>query len=275
MVDTRMTSAPIGTRTSSVGEHLNHAYVDWASVAGGAVVATAIFTTLSIFGSAVGLSLTSAHTDGGVSGKATAIAVGLWAAWVAVSSFAAGGYVAGRLRHRISDASEHEVEMRDGLHGLIAWGLAGLISGLILTSAVSGLASAGGGKATAVSTVENLEMNKLFRGQKGYDPASHGEVKTVLDTAMAGATIDATDRTYLAQVVAPQAGVSPAIVATRVDEAIAEIKNTLDSARRGAVLAAFLAAVSLALGAAAAWWAAIEGGKHRDDGTLVSPLTRW
>jgi hypothetical protein len=268
MVDTRIAS----DATLGRGGHLDRAYVDWASVVGGAVVATAIFTTLSIFGSAVGLSLTSATSGGGISAKAAAIAVGLWSAWIAVSSFAAGGYIAGRLRHRISDAVPHEVEMRDGLHGLMSWALAGLISGLILTSAAGSLATHGDSAAT---TVQNYEVNKLFRGEKAADDGAHADAKAVLASAVASKEIAANDRTYLAQLVTSRTGVPAAAATTRVDEAVASIKASLDQARRGAVLAAFLAAVSLALGAAAAWWAAREGGKHRDEGTLFSPFTNW
>jgi hypothetical protein len=90
------------------------------------VVAVVVFTTLTVFGSAVGLSLTSAEPGHGLSAKLAAIAVAIWTAWVGASSFAAGGYIAGRLRHRIPDATEHEVRMRDGAHGLIAWSIAAM-----------------------------------------------------------------------------------------------------------------------------------------------------
>ena len=275
MVEARI--APAGVASGAApGGHLDRAYVDWASVIGGGVVATAIFTTLTIFGSAVGLSLTSAISGGGLSAKAAAIAVGLWSAWIAVSSFAAGGYIAGRLRHRIADASQHEVEMRDGLHGLISWAVAGLASGLILTSALSGAANLGSGHAmSAGSTVESYAVSKLFRGSKGDDEMARGDAKAVLDTAVAGKSVADDDRTYLAQLVSARTGLAGPAATARVDEELHDIKATLDATRRGGVLAAFLAAVSLALGAAGAWWAALQGGKHRDEGTLFSPFTRW
>lgn len=268
MVDTRIASEA----TLGRGGHLDRAYVDWASIIGGAVVATAIFTTLSVFGSAVGLSLTSATTGGGVSAVTAAIAVGLWTAWIAVSSFVAGAYIAGRLRHRIADAAPREVEMRDGLHGLISWAVAGLLSGLILASAAGSLAGHG---ESAASTVQNYEVNKLFRGEKSVDEGARAEAKVVLASAVANKDIAADDRTYLTQLVTSRTGLPAAGSATRVDEAVASIKTSADKARRGAVVAAFLAAVALALGAAAAWWAGTEGGKHRDEGTLFSPFTKW
>ena len=133
-------STPVSSSRSA--GYLDSAYLDWAAVIGGALVAVAIFTTLMVFGSAIGLSLTSTDPTHGVSAKFAAIAVGLWAAWVAASSFAAGGFITGRLRHRIADASVEEVEMRDGLHGLIGWALAALIGSAILSSAIGTPAAA-------------------------------------------------------------------------------------------------------------------------------------
>jgi hypothetical protein len=274
MDDTRI--PPGGVATGRVG-YLDRAYVDWAAVVGGSVVATAIFSTLTIFGTGIGLSLTSTTTGSGFSAAMVAAAIGLWSAWVAVSSFMAGGFIAGRLRHRIAEASVGEVEMRDGLHGLVSWGLAAIVSGLLVAYAASGIAHASGanGSASAVATAENYQLNRLFRGQKADDEVARGSAKSVLDVAVGGKDISGDDRTYLSELVASRTGVPAATANGRVDEAAKAIKDSVNGARRAGVLAAFLTAVSLALGAAGAWWAAIRGGKHRDDGSLFSPFTRW
>ncbi len=269
MVDIRTTS----DASSVKGGHLDRSYVDAASVVGGAIVATAIFTALTVFGSAVGLSLTSADLGSGISAKAAAIAVGIWTAWIAVSSFVAGGYIAGRLRHRIADASPYEVEMRDGLHGLISWGLAAIFSGLILASALGGLSNTR--RESAATATQNYEVSKLFRGEKAVDEGAHADAKAVLTAALANKSFTADDRTYMTQLVSAKAGVPAAEATIRADAALNGLKAAADQTRRGAVLAAFLAAVALALGAAAAWWAGTEGGKHRDQGTLFSPFTNW
>ena len=67
-----------------------------------------------------------------------------------------------------------------------------------------------------------------------------------------------------------------------IDEAVATVKDTADKAKAAAekarkvgILASFLAAALLLVSAAAAWWAATLGGKHRDEGTDLSHLTRW
>ena len=51
-------------------------------------------------------------------------------------------------------------------------------------------------------------------------------------------------------------------VAGKTDARVA--KETAEKARRTAMLAGFVTAASLLLSLAAAWWAAIRGGHHRD-----------
>ena len=166
--DSPTAGRPTMTNPARTMGHLDSAYLDWASIVGGALVAVAIFTTLMVFGSAIGLSLTSGDPTQGVSAKFAAIAVGLWAAWVAASSFAAGGFITGRLRHRIADASVEEVEMRDGLHGLIGWALAALIGSVLLTSALGTPASVAA-KETAMhrSRSEQQQLGSLRSSAAG------------------------------------------------------------------------------------------------------------
>ena len=264
------------TPTSSSGStgYLDAAYIDWAAVIGGALVAVAIFTTLMIFGSAIGLSLTSADPTQGVSAKFAAIAVGLWAAWVAASSFAAGGFITGRLRHRIAGASVEEVEMRDGLHGLIAWALAALIGSAILSSAIGTPAT--NATREAAATAQQVQITRMFRGEQlPIDQSVRSDAAGLLKTISGHQTLASDDRTLLTQMVANRTGVSLAEAGARVQTATDAIHSAVDSTRRGSVLAAFLLAASLAIGAAAAWIAAVVGGRHRDGGHAYSPMTSW
>ena len=75
-------------------------YVDWPAIIAGTVVASAISLVLLTFGSALGLSLTSAYEGAGMSAAGFAIAAALWLVWVQVSGFFAGGYLTGRMRRR-------------------------------------------------------------------------------------------------------------------------------------------------------------------------------
>ena len=98
----------------------DHSYVDWPAIIAGTVVASAISLVLLSFGSALGLSMTSAYEGSGISAAGFAIAAALWLVWVEVSGFFAGGYLTGRMRRRNYDATEEESDIRDGSHGLAA-----------------------------------------------------------------------------------------------------------------------------------------------------------
>jgi hypothetical protein len=116
-------------------------HIDWSAVIGGAIFAAAISFVLLTFGSAIGLSVTSPYHGSGVSLVGFAIGAALWFIWVEVSSFMAGGYLAGRMRRRALDASEHESDVRDGTHGLLVWALGTLLGAFLAIAGISGVAS--------------------------------------------------------------------------------------------------------------------------------------
>ena len=80
--------------------------------------------------------------------------------------------------------------------------------------------------------------------------------------------MSAADRNYLAEMVAARTGLPPADAAKRVDDVVAQLKDATNRARKMAVVLGFITAATLLLGAAAAWWGATVGGRHRDDGTI-------
>jgi len=126
-------------------------YVDWPAIFAGTVLATAISFVLLTFGSALGLSLTSAYSGRGMSLAGFAIAAALWLLWVQISSFTAGGYLTGRLRRRKHDATEEESDIRDGSHGLVVWAVGILLGAMIALSGIS----------SAVSTATSAESSGL------------------------------------------------------------------------------------------------------------------
>src|SRR6185312_12777244 len=75
---------------------------------------------------------------------ALALLSGIWILLVAVGSYALGGYIAGWTRLRWSSAGEDETEFRDGLHGLLVWGLGIVIGALLLVAAANVAASIAG-----------------------------------------------------------------------------------------------------------------------------------
>jgi len=119
-------------------------------------------------------------------------------------------------------------------------------------------------------------------GDGGAMETSRQEVSRILSMGAADGSLSSDDRAYLARVVAARTGLSQADAEKRVDVLSEQMKSSADklraaaeTARKAGVLLAFLTAASMVLGAAAAWWGAGMGGRHRDEKFDVSHLTRW
>lgn len=289
-----MTDIPISTSVVTSSDD-NSSYVDWAAILAGTALATAISFVLLTFGSAIGLSLTSAYEGEGMSLVFFAIVAALWLLWVQISSFLAGGYLTGRLRRRHYDATEYESDIRDGSHGLIMWSVGVLLGALIaisgVTAAVStatnavstvaaGAAAGAAGSADEMMDPSGLMIDRFLRGggtpdQPGTD--TRGEVGRILATSLANDTLESDDRTYLATTVAARTGLDQAAAEQRVDQlwaqaqqAEAEARAAADMARRIAMIAAFLTAASLLISSVAAYYGATLGGNHRDKQVVFS-----
>jgi hypothetical protein len=111
---------------------MSDARTDWSAILAGAVLATAIALVLIAFGVALGLGASSPYEGEGASRALFATAAGVWLLWIQLVSFSAGGYVAGRLRARKADESEHETDVRDAMHGLLVWGV-GVIAAAVIS----------------------------------------------------------------------------------------------------------------------------------------------
>src|SRR5262245_41387356 len=117
-------------------------YVDWPAIIAGAMIASAISSVLFAFGAGIGLSIASPYPAENVSPAIFAIVLSLWILLVTVMSLLAGGYFTGLLMRR-RGLSDHELEMRDGMHGLLAWALAIIFGALIAAWTVGGAARTG------------------------------------------------------------------------------------------------------------------------------------
>ena len=73
--------------------------------------------------------------------SALAIASGLYLLITALVSFGFGGYVAGRRRERWDPSAGRDIiEFRDGMHGIVSWGLAVIIIGLVAAASAATVA---------------------------------------------------------------------------------------------------------------------------------------
>jgi hypothetical protein len=278
------TAIPSATSRSDISIDASNPahYVDWSAIAAGAFIAVAISSVFLAFGSAIGLSLTSFKAVNSLSITGLVIAASLWLLWVQVSSFIGGGYVAGRLRRRIGDATPHEVEMRDGSHGLIVWAV-GVVLGTVLTSwlTISGVAGAANG-GTMDYYAEKLLRNETIAPSTGSVPVSVTvnndelrQIGQILAQNIGAKVMDDADKSYLVRIISTQTGLPEAGAQDRLDQTVKLLKAQADTARRYGILIAFLTAASLLVSAVAAWWVACSGGRHRDEGVDHSHLTRW
>lgn len=126
-------------------------YLDWGPVILGALGAAAMSIVLLAFGSALGLSVVSPYPYAGISAKGAAIVAAVYLALVMVASFAAGGYIAGRMRTPWRTTDEVEMHFRDGAHGFGVWSLGVLLGAALAASGVGAVVSAAGKATTAIA----------------------------------------------------------------------------------------------------------------------------
>jgi hypothetical protein len=260
-------------------------YIQWGPAIAGAAAAAALAFVLHAFAGAIGLAVTSTAPTWRDTSLALWILSGLYLVLVALAAYGLGGYLAGRLRSRFAGATPEEVEFRDGAHGLLVWAIATLLTGLMIAvgaTAATRLAapSAGAvGPATSVAG-ENIiayDLDRLFRGDRrpaGDDISySRAEAARILLTASGHTGVVADDRAYLIRLVTARTGLVPPEAERRVDTAIVSARDNVRRARRSTVILAFMAGAAALLGAAAAWFAAGVGGRHRDEASC--PPMMW
>ncbi|EKS30264.1 hypothetical protein [Afipia felis] len=255
----------------------------WASVIAGAVVSLAITIVLLWFGAALGLTLTSPWNDSGVSATTFKIGTGLFLVVVAMISSALGGHIAGRLRNGW-DSSVHanEIYFRDTAHGFVTWATATFVGAVLLASAAAGIArttsgglAAGAASATASrasSGPMDIYVDQLLRPGPGAAASnttspndSRAELSRLLTASFrSGKDMSLDDKTYVAQVVAKNTGMSQDEAQKRVDQTIVTAKSNLDAARKAAMQLAYWIVASLLIGAFSASLAATEAGAFLD-----------
>lgn len=134
--------APVVTADVPVASSATGSYLEWGPVFGGAAVALAITMLLTQFGAGIGLTAAADATLEGGGASWNPLIAGLWLVLVALASASAGGYLAGRMRTRAYDATEDEVEFRDGVHGLVVWAVSGVVA-MFAVSVATALAGIG------------------------------------------------------------------------------------------------------------------------------------
>ena len=297
--------------TGAVGTAGNESTVSamsWGAIIAGAFAAAAMGLILGVLGTGLGFAAVSPWVNSGASTTTMSIAGAIWLLLMSAIASAIGGYLAGRLRTRWVDVHGDEVFFRDTAHGFLAWAVGTVITAAVLTSAAGALVGAtakvaatgaavvGAGAATAATTVANAArpgsanvpadsnayyVDSLFRTDKPAegaapdDAATRAEAVRIFANDLRGGDLPASDRQYLAQVVAARTGMSPEDADKRVNDvysrasavaadAEARAREAADAARKAATYSALWMFIALLVGAFAATYAATLGGRLRD-----------
>jgi hypothetical protein len=264
--------------------------IEWKPAIAGALVAAAIAFVMHSFAAAIGLAISSTAPTWRDSSAALQVLSGLYLVFVAIVAFGVGGYIAGRLRQPLRATvapTVDEVEFRDGIHGLLVWALAMVLTVLLTwatAQSLTRLSAPSGGPPGAAQSVagENIiayDLDRLFRAERrpgNIDLAyPRSEAARILLTSAGHTGVVADDRTYLIRLTSSVTGLAQPESERRVDAVIAQARDNIRKARRAGVILAFMAGAAALLGAAVAWFAACAGGNHRNGSTVPSMMWDW
>jgi hypothetical protein len=273
----------------------------WSAAIAGAFAAAAVTFIIVALGSGIGLSFASPYGSG-PSATSLTIAAAVWLVMAQTMGFAAGGYLAGRLRSPAYDGVIGETTFRDAAEGMVVWAI-GVVAVTALAGALGFFAAgatahvaAGIGSAprsepanmSSTSAPAEYFVDLLFRpgpgaatagGQRpasdtvgiapaGAQPAlsseARAEVNRILVRSVAQGRLDDNDRAYLARVVAARTGLSPDEAQRRVGEVESKARDAADKVAKAGAYLSFWTFMALLFGGTAATLAGMLGGSLRD-----------
>jgi hypothetical protein len=137
--------------------------VQCVPVIAGAIAAAALAFVLHSVAVGIGLSIGSAAPSWRDASFALVLLSALYLVLTAIAAYGFGGYVSGLLREPTT-APADEVEFRDGMHGLLVWALATLLTAVFALAAaqsVTRLAAPAGGTAGPATSVGGENIIRL------------------------------------------------------------------------------------------------------------------
>ncbi len=221
----------------------------------------------------------------------------LWFAFVYVTGFSAGGYIAGRMR-AIQPGETGERSFQDGAHGFLVWAVGTLLGAYMLSTSAGSVASktvdaaaavagatgaAVAGRGISAADFANYAVDRMLRPgapsatapAAPRDPAVTQEFVRIMASAAAKGSLDPADKAYASNAIAARAGIPAPDASARVEEAFNSMqkakadaeqkaRDAAEVVRKTGILAAFLAAAVSFAGLVAATWAAGTGGHDRE-----------
>lgn len=268
---------PVGTYTAIE--------IQWNTIIAGAVAASALAFILHAFAGAIGISLSSTAPTWRDASFALVLLSGLYLILVALVSYGFGAFVAARLRAP-SVGTADDIEFRDGMHGLIVWALATLLTGVLAialaqaTPRLTAPSASGPSTSVAGENIIAFDLDRLFRSERrpqgvGNMDYPRAEAARILLTASSHRGFQPDDRTYLVRLVSAMTGLGQPEAERRVDDVVGRAKENISRARHSVVILGFMVGAAALVGAIAAWFAACAGGRQRDGREDLHPLWDW
>jgi hypothetical protein len=265
--------------------------VAWPAIIGGAFAAAAVSLILLALGSGFGLATVSPWSNSGASLTTFTIMTGVWLIIVQWLASALGGYLTGRLRTKWAGLHTHEVFFRDTANGFLSWAVASVIVAAFLASATasvvggvtrvaagaaSGATQAASQGTSSIADTTGYLVDSLYRSDRPSPNATPQEIRSestrILTMGIRNGDVPSADRTYLAQLVAAQTGLSQADASKRVDQVIAQekaaetkVREAADAARKAGSYMSVFTGLSMLVGAFIACVAGALGGMQRDE----------
>ncbi len=187
MADTTIVGRNVGVSQTAALE--GRGAFSWGAVVAGALAAVAVTFILLSLGSGIGFLGASPYSSG-PSVKTLTVLGAMWIVLSQAWGYAVGGYLAGRLRTRVSGYSTDETNFRDGAHGFIAWALGVVLTvstvalgsmfgvglaGHIGATVTGGAAAGGAGQASGGTLNPNAYyVDTMFRAAPGAAGATAG-----------------------------------------------------------------------------------------------------
>jgi hypothetical protein len=273
------------TDTTIVGENIEIVQermrawgaVSWSAVVAGTLTALAVSIILIALGSGIGFTMASPFAYSPSAGTLTVLGA-VWLVFAQAVGYAIGGFVAGRLRTNPSVVHSSEVKFRDGANGLVVWAIGVVLSSLLLVGAATAIGKTTADVATTAAAAGGQSVDyfadMLLRSDPQKAALPNGadmrdQVKRIILTSVAQGSLAPDDRSYLAQIVATQAGISPEDAQRRVDDVYNKARSSLtqaaDTARKAGAFFSFWTFMSLLFGAVCATLGGILGGDLRDE----------
>ena len=246
-----------------------------------------------------GLASVSPWSNAGVSATTFTVMTGVWLIVTQWLASGLGGYVTGRMRTKWVGLHTHEVFFRDTANGFLTWPVATVIGAVFLASAASSLV---GGAASAVTSMATgaaagasqgvtqsagapgrsmadptgYFVDSLYRTDRPSANASDTDMRAqstrILLNGIRNGDVPASDKSYLAQLVASRTGLSQADAEKRVDDVLAQEKaaelkarQAADATHKAGTDLSIFTALSMLVGAFIACAAAALGGQQRDE----------